>query len=170
MRIEWLARAGMLTAILGIAGCGGSDPSPVVPDLVGEFTGTWTQDLVVSGQSVPTLTCPCVLTVPSQTGNSFFGRSALSSPCDQGLIAGQGRGGVLSISDGRIEQTGALTFRFSEDPRVGQSAGGCTVTAMPPFSGALSGSTVTAQRTEAYDCTVADGNQYVLTVRLSATR
>jgi hypothetical protein len=136
---------------------------------VGEYDGTWTQDLAMDGQPVGSVVCPCTLTVPSQTGNSFYGRSTLSSPCDQGLLTGTPRA-TLSIGEGRVEPTGAVSFRFSEDPRVGLSGGGCTVTAMDAFTGSLSGTTLTAQRTEGYDCSVADGHRYALTIRLVAVR
>lgn len=59
---------------------------------------------------------------------------------------------------------------FTEDPGAGASGGGCTATAMPAFTGSLSGGRITAQRTEAYDCRAADGNEYRLTVRLVASR
>jgi hypothetical protein len=172
-----LAGISALVLALAFAGCGGggggTGPSSTIPNLVGDFAGTWTQDWTVDGQPVPTFTCAGTLTVPNQSGNTFYGRSTLAAPCDQGLGgAGAGRGGVLSISDGRIEGSGALTFRFSEDPRVGLSGGGCTVTAMPAFSGTFSGNTITAQRTEAYDCTASVDNpfRYTVTIRLSATR
>jgi hypothetical protein len=166
---------GLLGLGLGFGGCGGgssTSPSSTIPNLVGDFSGTWTQELAVDGQSALTQACSCTLTIPNQTGNIFYGRSTLAAPCDQQgfLAAGQGRGGVLSISDGRIESGGTLSFRFSEDPRAGLSGGGCTVTAMPAFSGTYAGSRISAERTEAYDCTVADGHRYTLTIRLAANR
>lgn len=167
-----LVRAGALAVLAALVGCGGggTEPTPVVPSLIGEFTGTWTQELLVSAQAIPTVECPCTLTVPSQTGHLFYGRSALAAPCDQGLLAGQGRGGVLAISDGNVQDNGAVSFRFGEDPQVGLSSGGCTVTAMPAFTGTFSGNTLSVQRTEGYDCTAADGNRYDLTIRLVASR
>ncbi len=160
----------LLPAITGCGGSSGTGSTPAIPNLVGTYTGTWTQDLSVDNQPAGTLTCACTFTVPSQTENAFYGRSSLSSPCDQGLAAGQGRGGTLAISEGRVETNGAVSFRFSEDVPVGLSAGGCTVTAMPAFSGSLSGGTLSASRTEAYDCTAADGHRYSLTIRLQAAR
>jgi hypothetical protein len=158
-------------ALVSCGGGSGTGPSSTIPNLVGNYTGSWVQDLTADGQAVPTVTCPSTLTVPSQTDNIFYGRSTLSAPCaEQGLLAGQGRGGTLSISEGRIEASGAITFRFSEDPPVGISAGGCTIAAMPAFTGSFSGNTVSAQRTEIYDCTAAGAPRYSLTIRLSATR
>lgn len=163
------ALAASLGTLALLAGCGsGTEPTPI-PSLVGEYDGTWTQDLAMDGQPVSSVVCPCTLTVPSQTGNSFYGRSTLSEPCTQGLLAGNGRA-TLSIAEGRIEPSGTVSFRFSEDPRVGLSGGGCTVTAMDAFTGTLSGRTLTAARSEGYDCTAADGHRYALTVRLVASR
>lgn len=174
-RNRCLVRTGALLFLLALAGCGGgggggTDPTPVIPNLIGEYAGTWTQQLMMDSQAAGTLECPCTLTVPSQTDNNFYGRSTLSAPCDEGLAFGQGRGGTLAISDGRIEASGSVSFRFSEDLRVGFSGGGCTVTAMPSFTGTYAGSTLSVQRTEIIDCTGGDGPLYELTVRLVATR
>jgi hypothetical protein len=173
-RTDRLATTGALVVLLALVGCGGgssgSSPTPVTPNMVGEYAGTWTQQLTADGQAAGTLECPCTLTIPSQTENNFYGRSTLSAPCSQGLIFGQGRGGTLAISDGRIETSGSVSFRFSEDFRVGLSAGGCTVTAMPPFSGSYAGSTISVQRTEVIDCSEGDAPVYQLAVRLVAAR
>ena len=172
-RTDLLVRTGALVLFVALAGCGGgggTDPTPVIPDLIGEYAGTWTQRLTADGQAAATVECPCSLSVPSQTGNNFYGRSTLAAPCDQGLIFGQGRGGTLAIADGRVETSGSISFRFSEDLRVGLSQGGCTVTAWPPFSGTYAGGTLSVQRTEVIDCTEGDAPLYELTVRLVATR
>ena len=165
------AKAWVLLALGVLAGCGsGTEPTPAIPNLVGEYAGTWTQDLTVDGQPIPTIACPCTLSVPTQSGGVFYGRSVLSPPCDQGLLT-RGAGGVLAISDGRIEASGAVTFRFSEDPQVGMVyAGGCTIATMDAFTGALSGSTITASRNEVYDCVAAGGSRFALTIRLVANR
>jgi hypothetical protein len=158
-------------ALVGtLAGCGsGTEPTPVAPSLVGEYAGTWTQDVRLDGQPAGTLACTCTLTIPTQAEGVFFGRSTLSSPCDQGLLTSAPRS-ILSISDGRIEASGAVTFRFSEDPPVGISGGGCTVTTMDAFTGTYAGGTLTASRNEAYDCTAGGSGRIALTTRLVATR
>lgn len=171
----WAAMAALAVAVT-FAGCGGggaTEPSSTVPNIVGDFSGTWTQDWTIDGQPVPSFSCTGTLTIPNQSGSTFYGRSTVTAPCDQGLGGtGSGRGGALSISQGQIEASGALTFRFSEDPRVGLASGGCAVTAMPAFAGTFSGSTITAQRTETYDCTARTEQafRYSVTIRLSATR
>jgi hypothetical protein len=159
-----------LAIVVALAGCGsGTEPTPVAPNLVGEYAGTWTQDVRIDGQPAGTLVCACTVTVPTQSGGIFFGRSTLSSPCDQGLIGSAPRS-ILSISDGRVEASGAVTFRFSEDFPVGFSGGGCTVTAMEAFTGTYAGGTLTASRNEAYDCTAGGGSRFAWTTRLVATR
>lgn len=164
-------RGGALLLVVGLAACGGSgtEPGPAIPNIIGEYSGTWTQDLTVDGQAIPLTACPCTLFVPSQTDSVFFGRSVLSAPCDQGLLI-NGAGGVLSIGDGKIETSGALTFRFSGDPQAGVNYGGCMVTTWDAFTGTFAGGTITASRRAAYDCAGANGPRVTLTTRLVATR
>jgi len=168
-----LVRTAAVLLSLAPLACGGSSgtaPTPAIPNLVGNYTGSWSQDMTMDDQAFPTVACSSTLTVPSQNGNNFYGRATLAPPCDQGFMAAaQGRGGVLAISDGQIQASGAVAFRFSEDPPLADYSG-CRVTAMPAFAGSLAGSTISASRMEQYDCTVANGHRYTLTIRLVATR
>ncbi len=157
-----LLGAGTLLVLFAFPGCTGTEPTPVVPNLVGEYSGVWTGDLTVDGQPVPTAVCSCTFTVPTQVGDAFYARSQFLAPCE----------GTLTISDGRVESSGAITFTFTgEETRgTGSRAGGCIVTATGRFSGTFSGNTIAARRSESVDCTAIDGHRYSSNMAVTVTR
>jgi hypothetical protein len=164
--------------LLALVACGGgggggtTGPStaPTFPNLVGEYTGVWTQDVSADGGRVQTVDCPSTFTVVSQTGGNFYGRSTVSPPCSEGLFL-RGAGGVMGISEGQVTSAGQVSFRFSDDVRTQITiTGGCSVAPMPPFVGSFSGNTLTASRTENYDCRGGGNPQFSFAIRLTARK
>jgi len=146
-------------AALALAGCSGTEPDAEPPNIQGQYRGNWVLSAALpSGQSAGSITCPCTFEIVVQQGRQFSGRTTFTSPC----------GGTLPISSGTIETDGRIEFRFSDQLNfLGQ---GCRVVSQGLLTGTYSNGTISAQRTEQYDCAVAWGSDVAVTVRVDATR
>ena len=148
----------LLFASLAVVGCSGTEPTPQPPNIQGEYAGTWDFTIVRSdGTTTLAASCPCTFSIPTQAGSVFYGRSFLSAACGQA---------ALPLSDGNIDASGQIRFQIL----LNLLGTGCTVGTEPPLSGTYANGTISVQRTEPYDCSVADGHQYTITTKVNVTR
>ena len=147
-------------AALALVGCSGTEPDAQPPNIQGQYTGNWAfSGAIPSGRTIFNFSCPCTFEIVAQQGRQFSGRTTFTSPC----------AGTLGISSGTIEVDGRLEFRFSDQLNLLQGQG-CRVVSQGLLTGTYSNGTISATRTEQYDCAVGFGSDAAVTVTVNATR
>jgi hypothetical protein len=148
-----MKKAIIVTVIaLMTAACSGGDdsptaPTPQYPSMIGGWGGTFTVNATL-GTLSGSNTCTQSWTITDQTGGQFSGTWQLSG----GTTVSCGQSGVVN---GTITSSGSfadLTFGV----QVG-AVTGCTRTSSAPYSGVVTGNSLSVQSSEQLTCTGSGG-------------
>lgn len=161
-----MRRALAVSFLVVLLACGGDSPTsvPSVPDVSGQYQGTWTAE-AQSGDQQASNTCPGNITIDSQSESDISGSFLIDA-------AGDCTEASTGTIDGSVNQSGGVSFT-AQNPQGSildeLAAQGCTVVASDDaFAGTVSGDVLEASAGATVSCTTSSGTVDIdLTVRFS---
>lgn len=162
-----MRRAVVLSVLTVFVACGGGESPtsvPSVPDVAGQYQGTWTTE-AQSGQQQASGSCPGNITIDSQSGTDISGSFLIDA-------AGDCTEAETGTIDGSVNQSGGVSFT-AQNPQGSVldelAAQGCTVIASDnAFAGSVSGDVLEASAGATFRCTTSSGTVDIdITVRFS---
>lgn len=162
-----MRRAVVLSLVTAFLACGGGDAPtsvPSIPDVAGQYQGTWTAEAESGGQQASN-TCPGNITIDSQSGNDISGSFLIDAAGDCTEVE-------TGTVDGSVNQSGGVSFTAtnSQGSALDEFASqGCTVVAGDDaFAGSVDGGVLEASAGATLSCTTSSGTVDVdVTVRFS---
>jgi len=109
---------------------------PAIPDVTGEWVGSWTIVAQGSGPAQTTTECSGSINVTGQTGREFEGNALIDGLCSIPLIA----------IDGEVDEDGSLTFTLN-------LVVDCTITeGNSDFTGSVEGDSLVVRNSVSAEC------------------
>ena len=129
--------AAVLLLVVSVA-CGDDTVTgPAIPDITGEWVGSWTIVAQGSGPAQTTIECSGNINVTGQTGRQFAGNA---------LIDGDLCSFPLIPFDGEVEDDGSLTFTLN-------LVASCTITeGNSDFTGSVEGNSLVVTNSVSAEC------------------
>jgi hypothetical protein len=129
--------AAVLLLVASVA-CGDDTVTgPAIPDITGEWMGSWTIVAQGSGPDQTTIECSGSINVTGQTGREFEGNA---------LIDGDLCSFPLIPFDGEVDEDGSFTFTLN-------LVGGCSITeGSSDFTGSVEGDSLVVTNSVSAEC------------------